>query len=458
MKLWGGRFEMQTDQAANSFHSSLPFDYRLWRQDIRGSIAHAEMLGKQGIIPAADARKITDGLAGIYKDIDEGKVHIGGDAEDVHSFIEALLTERIGEAGKRLHTGRSRNDQVVLDFRMYVMDECGSAIASIKKLARTLADIAEKHAGTVMPGFTHLQKAQPVTLGFHMMAYFEMLKRDAARFAECREHCDSMPLGSGALAGTTYPLDRKFVAEKLGFTRLTDNAMDAVADRDFALDFTYACSVCMMHLSRLCEEIVLWASDEYRFIALSDAFSTGSSIMPQKKNPDIAELVRGKSGRVYGSLVALLAMMKGLPLSYDKDMQEDKEALFDARDTLLSCLDILAPMLAGSVFDAERMERSASSGFTDATDAADYLVGKGVPFREAHAIIGEMVLKCINSNIGLMQLSAQELQGFSKLIGSDFYTAISTKTCVERRNVLGGTSPARVREHIKKARKEMEGW
>jgi argininosuccinate lyase len=459
MKLWGGRFEGQTDKAADSFHSSLPFDRRLWRQDIRGSIAHAEMLGRQGVIPAADADAIVAGLEGIYGDIESGKIKIGeADSEDIHSFVEALLTARIGEAGKRLHTGRSRNDQVALDFRMYVRDSCDEAFGLMKTLVSTLLDIAIKNDEVIMPGFTHLQKAQPITLGFHMMAYVEMLLRDASRFLECRGRAAVMPLGSGALAGTTYPLDRMYVAEKLGFPTVTHNALDAVADRDFTLDFLYACSVCMMHLSRLCEEIVLWASDEYRFITLSDAYSTGSSIMPQKKNPDVAELVRGKTGRVYGSLIALLTAMKGLPLAYDKDMQEDKEALFDARDTLFACLSILAPMLASSIFDVERMEKSASSGFSNATDAADYLVGKGIAFREAHEIIGRMVLHCIRESKGLEQLTEKELRAFSPLIDAGFYEAVSLKACVRRRNIAGGTAPERVREHIEKARQLIKNW
>jgi argininosuccinate lyase len=457
MKLWAGRFEGQTDDAVDSFNSSLGFDCRLWRQDIRGSIAHAQMLGRQGIIPTADADAITAGLQTIYDDIDTGKVAFG-DAEDIHMFVEALLTERIGEAGKRLHTGRSRNDQVALDCRMYVMDSCGGAIELIKALATVLADNAKLHAETIMPGFTHLQKAQPITLGFHLMAYVEMLTRDASRFADCRKRCGSMPLGSGALAGTTYPLDRQFVADKLGFPSVTQNALDAVSDRDFVLDFIYACSVTMMHMSRLCEEIILWASDEYKFITLSDSFSTGSSIMPQKKNPDVAELIRGKTGRVYGDLLSLLTTMKGLPLAYNKDMQEDKEALFDAEDTLFACLVILAAMLACTKFNTPAMERSAASGFTNATDAADYLVGQGIAFREAHEIIGKMVLHCIKEGKSLDQLTEMELKGFSPLINTDFYEAISLYNCVQRRALTGGPAAARVREHVAKAKIDMESW
>jgi argininosuccinate lyase len=358
----------------------------------------------------------------------------------------------------RLHTGRSRNDQVALDCRMYVLDSCAEACGLLKTLITALLDIAIKSDEVVMPGFTHLQKAQPITLGFHMMAYVEMLLRDASRFLDCRTRAAVMPLGSGALAGTTYDLDRKFVAEKLGFPTITHNALDAVSDRDFALDFIYACSVCMMHLSRLCEEIILWASDEYRFISLDDAFSTGSSIMPQKKNPDVAELVRGKTGRVYGDLTALLTAMKGLPLAYDKDMQEDKEALFDARDTLFACIFILAPMLSSTKFNINAMERSAASGFTNATDAADYLVGKGMPFREAHEVIGRMVLGCIHDGKSLEQQSMEELKAYSSLIGPDFYAAVSLKACVERRKVDGGPSPARVRERIETCRQLIKNW
>ncbi len=457
MKLWAGRFEQQTNSAVDSFNSSLPFDCRLWRQDIRGSIAHARMLGRQGIIPMADAEAIVAGLQGIYEDIEAGRVQFT-DGEDIHMFVEALLTERIGEAGKRLHTGRSRNDQVALDSRMFVMDACGQAISLIKALASVLIDLSEKHAETILPGFTHLQKAQPITLGFHLMAYAEMLGRDVSRFQECRGRAARMPLGSGALAGTTYPLDRQAVADELGFPAITRNALDGVSDRDFVLDFLYASSACMMHMSRLCEELILWASDEYKFITLDDSFSTGSSIMPQKKNPDVAELIRGKTGRVYGSLVALLTTMKGLPLAYNKDMQEDKEALFDACDTLFACLGLLAPMLESTVFHAPQMASSAASGFTNATDAADYLVGRGVPFRQAHEIIGRMVLHCVKSGKSLEQLTEEELQGFSPLIGADFYEAVSMASCVGRRAVAGGPSPKRVREHVINLRDEMKSW
>ena len=458
MKLWGGRFEAQTNKAVDDFHSSLSFDRRLWRQDIAGSIAHAHMLGRQGIIPQEDAAKIVDGLNGILADIETGAIAFDSAAEDIHMFVETLLTERIGEAGKRLHTGRSRNDQVALDAHLFVKASCAEAIASIKRLTTVLLDAAEKHAHTVMPGFTHMQKAQPITLGFHLMAYCEMLARDAARFAHCSAAADVSPLGSGALAGTTYPLDRQSVANALGLSTITQNALDGVSDRDFNLDFLYASSVTMMHLSRLCEEIIAWASDEYRFLTLDDSFSTGSSIMPQKKNPDVAELIRGKTGRVYGDLMALLTVMKGLPLAYNKDMQEDKEALFDARDTLIACVDILAAMLACSTFNAPAMQRSAASGFTNATDAADYLVGKGIAFREAHEIIGHMVLHCVKQGKGLEALTLNELKGFSPQIEADFYDTVSLQACVERRAVIGGPAPQRVLEHVALMREQMKNW
>ena len=448
MKLWDGRFSKPTDELVDDFHSSLPFDKRLYRQDIAGSVAHATMLGEQGIISVEDAQRIVTGLGGVLADIEAGKVEFSAEAEDIHMQVESLLIARIGEAGKRLHTGRSRNDQVALDAHLFVMESCDGAMARINGLLGGLLSIAEQHVGTTMPGFTHLQKAQPITLAFHLLAYCEMLVRDRQRFAECRTHADSMPLGSGALAGTTYPLDRHFVAGELGFTAITGNALDAVSDRDFVLDFLYAGSVTMMHLSRLCEELILWASDEYRFLTLDDSFSTGSSIMPQKKNPDVAELIRGKTGRVYGDLMALLTTMKGLPLAYNKDMQEDKEALFDGRDTVFACLEILAAMLACTTFHPERMARSAASGFTNATDAADYLVRCGIPFRQAHEIIGHMVLACVQSGRNLEELSLDELQAYSPLIGPDFYEAVSMTACVERRAVPGGPAPEQVRERI----------
>jgi argininosuccinate lyase len=457
MKMWSGRFEGGTDSAVDSFHSSLPFDCRMWREDIAGSIAHARMLGRQGILSAVDVDAIVAGLQGIAADIESGAVAFA-DAEDIHMFVEELLTARIGAAGKRLHTGRSRNDQVALDSRMFVRAASGRAVKALQALGGVLLDIAEAHAGTIMPGFTHLQKAQPVTLGFHLSAYWEMLRRDASRFADNERRADFLPLGSGALAGTTYPLDRPSVAAELGFSAVTTNAMDAVSDRDYMLDYLYAASTTMMHLSRLCEELILWASDEYRFLTLDDGFSTGSSIMPQKKNPDVAELIRGKTGRVYGDLTAMLTVMKGLPLAYNKDMQEDKEALFDACDTLEACLGILTAMLRTTKFHPATMARSAAGGFTNATDAADYLVGQGIPFREAHEIIGHIVLSCLKRGIGLTELTLDELHGFSPKIGEDFYAALSLDACVNRRSLVGGPAEATVRAQIAANRADMANW
>lgn len=458
MKLWGGRFEKATNPAVDDFHSSIRFDQALYKQDIAGSIAHARMLGKQGIIPAADAQAIIEGLQGILADIAAGKVQFDTAAEDIHMNVEQLLTQRIGEAGKRLHTGRSRNDQVALDCRMYAKDACVRAISSLYALEETLLGIAGEHTHTIMPGFTHLQKAQPITLAFHMMAYVEMFSRDIARFADCLKRMDVMPLGSGALAGTTYPLDREAVARELGFAAITQNAMDGVSDRDFALEFMFCASTVMMHLSRFCEEIILWASDEYRFVVLDDSFSTGSSIMPQKKNPDIAELIRGKTGRVYGDLMALLTVMKGLPLAYDKDMQEDKESLFDACNTLFACTEIFTQMLATCTFQAPRMLDSAAGGFTNATDAADYLVGLGIPFRQAHEIIGSMVLYCIKEHKALSDLTLTEFHAFHPGIGEDIYTAIDPITCVERRRLVGGPAPDTVKAHIAAAQEFLKQY
>ncbi|MDD4796377.1 MAG: argininosuccinate lyase [Eubacteriales bacterium] len=452
MKLWGGRFEKATNPAVDDFHSSIRFDQALYKQDIAGSIAHARMLGNQGIIADGDARAIIAGLQGILADIAAGRVQFDTAAEDIHMNVEALLTQRIGDAGKRLHTGRSRNDQVALDCRMYVKDACGRAIGLLCALLDTLLCTAQAHTHTVMPGFTHLQKAQPVTLAFHMMAYAEMFSRDITRFADCLARSDVMPLGSGALAGTTYPLDRAAVADELGFTAITQNAMDGVSDRDFVLEFLFCASTVMMHLSRFCEEIILWASDEYKFVVLDDAFSTGSSIMPQKKNPDVAELIRGKTGRVYGDLMALLTVMKGLPLAYNKDMQEDKEALFDACNTLFACVDVFTQMLSTCAFQPQRMADSAAGGFTNATDAADYLVGRGIPFRQAHEIIGSMVLYCIKQRKALGDLTLAEFQNFHPDIDEDIYAALDAIACVRRRNLPGGPAPDTVMAHITSVR------
>ncbi|HOJ81451.1 MAG TPA: argininosuccinate lyase, partial [Clostridiales bacterium] len=395
MKLWGGRFTANTDKAVDDFHSSIRFDSRMYRQDIAGSIAHAEMLGKVGVISAEEAELICSTLREILSDIENGKVHFETEAEDIHMNIEKILIERIGDTGKKLHTGRSRNDQVALDLRMYLKDEVRAIRSMLLELLSVLLDISEKNTDTIMPGYTHLQRAQPITLAHHMMAYFQMFRRDTGRLEDCYARMDVMPLGSGALAGTTYPLDRNFVAEKLGFTAITENSLDGVSDRDFVIELASCLSITMMHLSRFCEELILWSSAEFSFIEMDDAYSTGSSIMPQKKNPDVAELIRGKTGRVYGSLIALLTMMKSLPLAYNKDMQEDKEAIFDAVDTVKACLPVFTKMLSTLKIKREAMYRAACGGFTNATDLADYLVKKGIPFRSAHEIVGKMVLYCI---------------------------------------------------------------
>ena len=448
MKLWGGRFEKATNGLVDDFHSSIRFDQRLARQDITGSIAHATMLGEQGIIPKADADAIVEGLKSILADVEAGKVEFELDAEDIHMNVEKLLTERIGEAGKRLHTGRSRNDQVALDCRMYVKESAKEAISYQRELCETLLAIAKAHAGSIMPGYTHMQRAQPVTLGHHMMAYFQMFSRDMQRMKEVYQHADVCPLGCGALAGTTYPLNLARTAELLGFSSVALNSLDGVSDRDFVCDYIYAASVCMMHLSRFCEELILWNSHEFKFVEMDDGFATGSSIMPQKKNPDVAELIRGKTGRVYGDLMGLLTTLKGLPLTYNKDMQEDKEGLFDARDTLIKSLMVFNAMLSTCTFRTENMARSAEGGFTNATDAADYLVKKGMAFRDAHAVIGHLVLHCVKENKAILDLSLEELKTFSELFEEDVYEACSMHACVTLRDVTGGPAPGRVQETV----------
>ena len=453
MKLWGGRFSKATDALVDDFNSSIRFDARMYRQDITGSMAHAEMLGKQGIIPLADAELIVKTLGEILEDIEAGKVEFLIDAEDIHMNIETILTERIGDAGKKLHTGRSRNDQVALDLRMYLRDEVDEISEMLKNTMKTVLDIAEKNIDTIMPGYTHLQKAQPVTAAHHFMAYFQMFSRDLERLSDCRKRINIMPLGSGALAGTTYPLDREFVAEKLGFAGVTRNSMDGVSDRDFAIELASVFSMLMMHLSRFCEELVLWSSHEFSFVEMDDSYSTGSSIMPQKKNPDVAELIRGKSGRVYGSLTTLLTMMKGLPLAYNKDMQEDKEAIFDAVDTVKLCLPVFTNMIATMTIREEKMAHGATGGFTNATDLADYLVKKGVPFRSSHAIVGRMVARAVEKKCALDEFSIDEMKEFSELIEEDIYEAIAIKTCVDDRNVIGGPAREQVVAEIEKGRK-----
>ena len=424
MKLWKGRFSKAANSSAEAFNASIETDQRLYKQDILGSLAHALMLGRQGIIPMEEAEEIRLSLRSILKDIEDGKVEFSVEQEDIHMNIETLLTERIGAAGKRLHTARSRNDQVATDLRLYQKEEISKVQSLLKALIDTLADLAEQHKETVMPGYTHLQRAQPVTLALHLSAYGEMFKRDYDRFNDCLKRTDRLPLGSGALAGTTYPIDRYFVAEELGFSGICENTMDAVSDRDFAIEFIGCCAMTMMHLSRFCEELILWNSTEFAFIEMDDAFSTGSSIMPQKKNPDMAELIRGKTGRVYGDLFSLLTIMKGLPLAYNKDMQEDKPPLFDAGDTLKDCLSIFTEVIKTMEVKTARMEQAAKDGFMNATDAADYLVKKGLPFRDCHEIIGKMVLYCIGENKNLDDMSLEEFQEFSPLFQSDIYDAI----------------------------------
>ena len=448
MKLWGGRFEKKTDGLVDDFHSSITFDQRLYKQDITGSIAHATMLGAQGIIPKEDADKIVDGLKAIMADVAAGKVQFELDAEDIHMNVEKLLIEHIGDAGKRLHTGRSRNDQVALDCRMYVKDAAKEAASLMHELCDTLIAIAEKNLDTIMPGYTHLQRAQPVTLAHHMMAYFQMFSRDMQRMSEVHAHADVMPLGSGALAGTTYPLDRELVKDLLGFSAISMNSLDGVSDRDFVCDYLYAASVCMMHLSRFCEELIIWNTHEFKFVEMDDGYATGSSIMPQKKNPDVAELIRGKTGRVYGDLQGLLTTLKGLPLAYNKDMQEDKEALFDARDTLVKSLVVFNAMLASCTFRTANMRKGADGGFTNATDAADYLVKKGMPFRDAHAVIGHLVLHCVKEEKAILDLSLEELKTFSEMFEEDVFEACSMEACVNLRDVPGGPAPARVQASI----------
>ena len=455
MKLWGGRFGKATDGLVDDFHSSISFDQRLYEQDITGSIAHATMLGEEGIIPAEDAEKIVAGLKGILEDARAGKIEWMVDAEDIHMNVETLLTQRIGEAGKRLHTGRSRNDQVALDTRMYAKAACRETEAMLEELIEALLDIAQDNLHTIMPGYTHMQKAQPITLAHHMMAYVQMFLRDRARFRGAYRAADVMVLGSGALAGTTYPLNRERVAELLGFSAISDNSLDGVSDRDFLLDYLSAASICMMHLSRFCEELILWNTNEFRFIEMDDGFATGSSIMPQKKNPDVAELIRGKTGRVYGDLMTLLTVMKGIPLAYNKDMQEDKEAFFDARDTLVKGLTVFTAMLKTVTFRKDVMEKGAAGGFTNATDCADYLVKKGVPFRDAHRVVGELVAHCLNENKALLDLSLEELRCFHSAFEADVFENLSLTACVEKRNIPGAPAPAMVLESIRRAREAL---
>ena len=447
-KLWGGRFSKATDTLVDDFNSSIRFDARMYAQDIAGSQAHAEMLGRQGIIPKADADLIVKTLGEIRADIEAGQIEVEIVAEDIHMNIETILISRIGDVGKRLHTGRSRNDQVALDIRMYLRSEIDEIAGALKELRKTILAIAQENLAVIMPGYTHLQKAQPITLAHHVMAYYEMFRRDGERLSDCRRRLNVMPLGSGALAGTTYPLDRDFVAEKLGFDGITQNSLDGVSDRDFVCELAFDLSMMMTHLSRFSEEIILWSSHEFGFIELDDAYSAGSSILPQKKNPDVAELARGKTGRVYGSLMGLLTMMKGLPLAYNKDMQEDKEQIFDAVDTVKMCLPVFSKMLATMRVKKDRMLMGAKGGFTNATDVADYLVKHGLPFRDAHAVVGRMVAYCIEKDTVIDALSMEEMKTFSPLIGGDIYDAISLETCVNQRKLTGGPAMDTMRRII----------
>ena len=449
-QLWGGRFTKQTDQLVFDFNASITFDKRLFHEDVTGSIVHATMLAKQGILTEEERKSIVEGLTGILEDVDDGTLAIDETQEDIHSFVEATLIDRIGDAGKKLHTGRSRNDQVALDMRLYTRARVAEIDGLLKKLLEAILDTMENNLDTYMPGFTHLQKAQPITLAHHYGAYFEMFKRDRQRLSDIYKRMNYCPLGAGALAGTTYPLDREYTARLLHFEGPTLNSIDSVADRDYLIEFLSALSTIMMHLSRFSEEIIIWNSNEYQFVELDDAYSTGSSIMPQKKNPDIAELVRGKTGRVYGALIALLTTMKGLPLAYNKDMQEDKEMAFDAMDTAADCITLFTGMIQTMKFRKDRMAKSAMNGFTNATDAADYLVGKGVPFRDAHGIIGRLVLYCIEKDTSIDALSLEELRSISDKFDEDIYDAISLKTCVEKRLTIGAPGEKMMKQVIQK--------
>ena len=449
-QLWGGRFTKQTDQLVFDFNASITFDKRLFHEDVTGSIVHATMLAKQGILTEEERKSIVEGLTGILEDVDDGTLAIDETQEDIHSFVEATLIDRIGDAGKKLHTGRSRNDQVALDMRLYTRARVAEIDGLLKKLLEAILDTMENNLDTYMPGFTHLQKAQPITLAHHYGAYFEMFKRDRQRLTDIYKRMNYCPLGAGALAGTTYPLDREYTARLLRFEGPTLNSIDSVADRDYLIEFLSALSTIMMHLSRFSEEIIIWNSNEYQFVELDDAYSTGSSIMPQKKNPDIAELVRGKTGRVYGALMALLTTMKGLPLAYNKDMQEDKEMAFDAMDTAADCITLFTGMIQTMKFRKDRMAKSAMNGFTNATDAADYLVGKGVPFRDAHGIIGRLVLYCIEKDTSIDALSLEELHSISDKFDEDIYDAISLKTCVEKRLTIGAPGEKMMKQVIEK--------
>lgn len=452
-QLWGGRFTKETDQLVYNFNASIGFDQKFYRQDIKGSIAHVTMLAKQGILNTEERDQIIKGLKGILEDVESGKLEIPAEYEDIHSFVESNLIDRIGDAGKKLHTGRSRNDQVALDMKLYVRDEITELDDILKTLLETIERIMEENLHTYMPGFTHLQKAQPITLAHHMGAYFEMFRRDRGRLKDIYKRMNLCPLGAGALAGTTYPLDRAYTAELLGFDGPTLNSMDSVSDRDYLIELLSALSTIMMHLSRFSEEVIIWNTNEYQFVEIDDAYSTGSSIMPQKKNPDIAELVRGKTGRVYGALMSVLTTMKGIPLAYNKDMQEDKELTFDAIDTVKGCTALFTGMLDTMKFSSQVMEKSARNGFTNATDAADYLVGKGVPFRDAHGIIGRLVLYCMEHKISLDDMKLEEYKAISPVFEEDIFDAVSMKNCVERRNTIGAPGAEAMKAVIEENRR-----
>ena len=447
-KLWKGRFAKAASSTAEEFNASIQFDQRLYKQDITGSIAHGKMLAKQGILTGEEAAQIEEALLQILAEIEEGKIAFSIEQEDIHMNIESILTERIGPAGKKLHTARSRNDQVAVDIRLYLKEEIQRIQGLLRTLLETLLDLAGKNQDTVMPGYTHLQRAQPVTLAYHLLAYCQMFSRDHQRFADCFKRTDWLPLGSGALAGTTYQTDRVYLAKELDFANICPNAMDAVSDRDFALEFLSCCSITMMHLSRFCEELIIWSSTEFNFIEMDDAFSTGSSIMPQKKNPDMAELIRGKTGRVYGDLMTLLTIMKGLPLAYNKDMQEDKLPVFDAADTLADSLGIFTEMIATIKVNDQIMEKAVKSGFMNATDAADYLVTKGIPFRDCHEIIGRIVLYCVQAGKAIEELTLEELREFSPAFEEDIYEKIDIRACIAAKKSQGSTSPESVRKQL----------
>ena len=453
MKLWGGRFKSGVNELVNTFNASISIDSRMYKEDILGSLAHVKMLGKQGIIPAKDSEKIVNGLNEILKRMENGVIHIDNSSEDIHSFIESTLTYYIGDEGKKLHTGRSRNDQVALDTKLYVKKYLIVVANELLNLQTVILNKAKENINTIMPGYTHMQKAQPITFAHHILAYCEMFKRDIGRLFDSYKRLDEMPLGSGALATSTYPIDREFVASELGFSKITLNSLDSVSDRDYAIETLSALSLIMMHLSRFSEEIILWCTGEFNFIELDDSYSTGSSIMPQKKNPDVAELVRGKTGRVYGDLMTLLTVMKGIPLAYNKDMQEDKEALFDGLDTALLSLQTFNGMIKTMKVKKSNMKKSAAGGFTNATDVADYLVKKGMAFRNAHEVVGKIVLYCIDKDIAIDDLSMEEFKNFSPIFEKDIYNTIDLLTCVEERSVIGGPSSSSVKIQIEALKK-----